>query len=243
MQLFGDRARAVGPTFAVTDANAADVAEICRRLDGLPLAIELAAARLRVLSTTDLLARLRDRLPVLTSGARDQPERLRTMRACIAWSYDLLHVTEQSVFRRLAVFSGGCSLAAVESTIDDVGDPLDLVEALVDQSLLHPTASAVASRVDMLGVIAEFALELLRARGRSPPRAARTQRISASWRRTVRSDSVAPRSNAGAMRSKKISTTCARRWSGRWFSRAIPPMPRRACSSREHSGTSGPSAA
>ena len=101
-------------------------------------------------------------------GCRDQPERLRTMRACIAWSYDLLHLTEQSVFRRLAMFSGGCSLAAVESTIDDVGDPLDLVEALVDESLLHATASAVASRVDMLGVIAEFALEQLRARGEEP---------------------------------------------------------------------------
>jgi len=114
VRLFVARAQAVRDGFQLTGKNAPAVAAICRHLDGLPLAIELAAARIRVLSPPALLERLERRLPLLAGGARDQPERLRTMRDAIAWSYDLLSPEEQALFRRLAVFVGGCSLEAAE---------------------------------------------------------------------------------------------------------------------------------
>ncbi|MGH2559298.1 MAG: ATP-binding protein [Thermomicrobiales bacterium] len=112
IRLFVDRVQATRADFALTEANAATVADICRRLDGLPLAIELAAARIRHLPLANLLDRLARRLPMLTGSARDQPMRLQTMRAAIAWSYDLLDPEAQALLRRLAVFAGGFTLAA-----------------------------------------------------------------------------------------------------------------------------------
>jgi non-specific serine/threonine protein kinase len=114
VQLFARRSQAVEPSFAVTDDNAPLVAEICRQLDGVPLAIELAAARLTHLSLPALRERLERRLPLLTGGGRDRPPRLQTMRNAIAWSHDLLSADEQALFRRLAVFAGGCILEAAE---------------------------------------------------------------------------------------------------------------------------------
>jgi predicted ATPase/transcriptional regulator with XRE-family HTH domain len=180
--LFIQRAQATQPTFQVTNANALVVAEICVRLDGLPLAIELAAARLKLFAPEALLARLSSRLALLTGGARDLPVRQQTMRATIAWSYDLLSADEQALFRRLGVFVGGCTLEAAEgvlrtegrglsdSTIDSVLGPqssvLDGIAALVNQSLLRQVeAPGGAARFMMLETIREYALERLEASG------------------------------------------------------------------------------
>ncbi len=164
--LFMARAKAADHKFALTEANASTVATICERLDGLPLAIELAAARVGVLSPAALLARLTDRLRILTGGPREQPPRLQSMRDAIAWSYDLLLPAEQTLFRRLAVFAGGCTLEAAEAVCGGADiDVLDGITALVHQSLLH-RVDALASwpRFTMLETVREFALEQLQAR-------------------------------------------------------------------------------
>src|SRR6478609_319363 len=137
--LFVPRALAANPRFTVTDANAPDIAAITQRLDGLPLAIELAAARSNILSPAALLARLEPLLPVLTGGARDLPLRQQTMRDAITWSYDLLPANEQRLFRRLSIFAGGFSLEAAEAINagDPEIDPLNGVTSLVDKSLLR----------------------------------------------------------------------------------------------------------
>jgi predicted ATPase/class 3 adenylate cyclase len=165
VQLFVERARSVRPDFAVTDENAAAVGEICRRLDGLPLAIELAAARLRLLSPQAILERLGKSLDLLASGARDLPERQRTLRGAIAWSYDLLDERERALFRRLAVFVGGGSFDAVEAICRpgiDLGlDLLEGLESLGDKSLVRIDTTSDEPRVGMLATIREFATEQL----------------------------------------------------------------------------------
>jgi tetratricopeptide (TPR) repeat protein len=161
--LFTQRASEVRPGFAVTAENAAMVAEICHRLDGLPLAIELAAARIKLLSPQALLERLKNRLKLLTGGARDLPARQQTLRNAIAWSYDLLSEAERSLFRRLSVFVGGFTLAAAEAVCALPGEPeqdfLDPVASLVDKSLLQPHESE--GRFTMLETIREYAGECL----------------------------------------------------------------------------------
>ncbi|HEY7034534.1 MAG TPA: tetratricopeptide repeat protein [Thermomicrobiales bacterium] len=178
--LFLQRADAAGPGIILTEANAEAVAEICVRLDGLPLAIELAAARTRFLSPHTLRARLTNRLLLLTDGARDQPVRLRTMRDAIAWSYDLLTPDEQSLFRRLAVFAGGFTLEAAEAVRAEGGGGrfsfrpppsapvLDGIAALVEASLLRLVGEDDESRYAMLETIRDFGLEALTASGEAP---------------------------------------------------------------------------
>ena len=157
--------REAQPGFELTEANAAAVAEICRRLDGLPLALQLAAARLAVLSPAALLARLERRLPMLTRGPRDLPARQQTLRAAIAWSYDLLRPAEQRLFGQLGVFVGGFTLEAVEALIKDGPDELDPLEAiseLVGQSVVFvQPPDETTPRYGMLETIREFALEQL----------------------------------------------------------------------------------
>jgi predicted ATPase/DNA-binding CsgD family transcriptional regulator len=167
--LFLHRARAVAPDFDVTEDNAPAVAELCARLDGLPLAIELAAARVKVLSPHALLDRLDNRFALLSRDARDAPERLRTMRNAIAWSYDLLNPLEQSLFRRLSVFAGGFSLAAAAAVASDDAsmiDPLEGISSLVDKSLLKQVDEVAGeSRFAMLETIREYGLEQLATSG------------------------------------------------------------------------------
>ncbi|MDP9371880.1 MAG: protein kinase, partial [Chloroflexota bacterium] len=168
--LFAERARAVRPDFALTDANASVVAALCARLDGLPLAIELAAARSRHLAPAALLARWERRLPLLAGGPRDLPERQRTLRDAIAWSHDLLTPAEQALFRRLAVFAGGFTLEAAEAVClppDDERTAIaDGVWALADKSLLRrEDAPDGEAHFGMLETIREFGLEHLAASG------------------------------------------------------------------------------
>nr|MDQ3835302.1 hypothetical protein [Actinomycetota bacterium] len=148
--------------------NAAAVTELCRRLDGLPLAIELAAARVRLLPPDAMLARLDNRLGLLTSGARDLPDRQRTLRATLDWSYDLLSVAERSLFARLAVFVGGWSLEAAEAVCnaDDEAEVLHHMSALVDKSLVKQQADIQhEARFTMLETVREYALERLEESG------------------------------------------------------------------------------
>jgi predicted ATPase len=168
--LFVERAIAAKPDFELTPDNASAVAEICSRLDGLPLAIELAAARVKVLSPASLRTRLESRLQLLTGGARDLPLRQQTLRAAIDWSYDLLNAAEQKLFRRLSVFVGGCTLEGVEAVCDTRGDlGLDLLDgmaSMVDKSLMQQVEPVKGeSRFVMLHTIREYALEKLVASG------------------------------------------------------------------------------
>jgi predicted ATPase/transcriptional regulator with XRE-family HTH domain len=168
VKLFVERTTASHPTFALTADNAAATVAICRRLDGLPLAIELAAARIKFLPPAALLDRLDQRLPFLTGGARDLPTRQQTMRDAIAWSYDLLAQEEQALFRRLAVFAGGFTLAAAEAVADAASTlpVLDGVIALVEQSLLRQVPGAGEEpRYQMFETVREFGLEQLTAAG------------------------------------------------------------------------------
>jgi len=166
VSLFIQRAKAVHAGFMITDDNAPAVAEICARLDGLPLAIELAAARIRVLSPQAILTRLSDRLGLLTGGARDLPRRQRTLRDAIDWSYDLLDEPERRLFARLSAFVGGWSLEAAETVCNPEGElPMDILDALgslVDKSLLRRTDTDTGEpRFRMLQVIREYAVEKL----------------------------------------------------------------------------------
>jgi predicted ATPase/class 3 adenylate cyclase len=164
VRLFIERAVAVKPGFAVTNDNAPAVAEICARLDGLPLAIELAAARVRLLTPAAILTRLASRLGLLQSSARDLPDRQKTLRGAIAWSHDLLDEPSRRLFARLAVFAGGGTLEDVEEICGgaDLGvDVLTGLETLVDQSLVRQEEHGAEARAVMLETIREFALEQL----------------------------------------------------------------------------------
>ncbi|MGH2682225.1 MAG: ATP-binding protein [Actinomycetota bacterium] len=165
VQLFTERALAVRPGFRVTEENAPAVAEITARLDGLPLAIELAATRTKVLTPEQILPRLQNRLSILTSGARTLPDRQRTLRGAIAWSHDLLDDDERRLFARLSVFTGGWTLESAEAVCDPEGIGLDALEgltSLVDKSLVRRTEPAQGHpRFSMLETIREFGREQL----------------------------------------------------------------------------------
>lgn len=165
--LFLQRARAVRPDFELTEQNAPAIVELCIRLDGLPLAIELAAARVKTLSPEAMLARLENRFDLLTGGARDLPSRHQTLRGTIDWSYDLLVVPEQALFARLAVFEGGCTLDAAESVCGkDPASVIEGIESLIDKSLVRQEEDVAGDvRFEMLQTIQEYARYRLIERG------------------------------------------------------------------------------
>ena len=166
--LFIERARAVKPDFVVTNENAPAVAEICIRLDGLPLAIELAAARIRVLTPQAMLGRLEHRLSLLSGGSRDLPARQQTLRGAIAWSHEMLDEPDRRLFACLAVFVGGADLASIEHVCAGSveGDPLDAVDSLVEKSLLRQSEGVGGEpRFTMLETIREYAWEQADERG------------------------------------------------------------------------------
>ncbi|MEO8042009.1 MAG: protein kinase [Acidobacteriota bacterium] len=171
VQLFAERAQAADPEFKLTNENGRAVAEICGRLEGLPLAIELAAARTRILAPSAILSKLESRLRFLTGGPRDLPERQRTMQGAIDWSYDLLGENEKSVFRRLSVFSGSFSVDAAESVCGQMSsksdvDVVDAITSLLDKSLLiRAEGKGDKRRFGMLEVVREHAEQELRTAG------------------------------------------------------------------------------
>jgi predicted ATPase/class 3 adenylate cyclase len=182
VRLFIDRASAAKRGFEITSENAPAVAEICARLDGLPLAIELAAARIKLLPPKVLLTRLANRLKLLTGGPKDLPARQRTLRGAIEWSHDLLEEGEKTLFARLSVFSGGRTLEAIEAICNAEGDlpvdALDGVSSLLDKSLLvREETSEEESRFVMLETIHEFAREMLQESGE----AAEVSRLHAEY--------------------------------------------------------------
>jgi predicted ATPase len=165
IELFTDRARQIRPDFAVTDDNATTISDICLRLDGMPLAIELAAARIRALSLAEIVDSLHDRFRLLTGGARTAVRRQQTLRASVDWSHALLTEPEQLLFRRLAVFLGGCDLDAAQAVAgsDDVEryQILDMLTLLVDKSLVVAEESRGRTRYRLLETMRQYALEKL----------------------------------------------------------------------------------
>ncbi|HMS39187.1 MAG TPA: protein kinase [Pyrinomonadaceae bacterium] len=165
VKLFVERAKQATPNFALTKETSSSVAEICLRLDGLPLAIELAAARIKILSPAAILAKLENRLKLLTGGARDLPAHQQTMRGTIEWSYKLLDENEKCLFRRLAIFAGGFTFEAVEFVVNgetaQTIDVLDCLTSLIEQSLLSSKEENGTIRFRMLEVVREYANEIL----------------------------------------------------------------------------------
>ncbi len=183
-QLFIERARAVQPSFSLTEDNAAAVAEICRRLDGLPLALELAAARTKLLPPQAILARLDDRLKLLTGGPRDVPARQQTLRNTLEWSYGLLSQDEKILYARLGVFVGGFTLQAAEAVSNSDGrlDVLDGLNSLVNSSLLRREDAGGEPRFSMLETIRAYAVERL---GKSGEMAALQQQHAQYFRDVI----------------------------------------------------------
>ena len=196
-RLFVERALAVRPDFRVTPENAAAITEICVRVDGLPLAIELAAARVKVLSPQAIAARLGRTLDMLSGGARDVPDRQRTLRGAIAWSYDLLDPPSRLLFQRFAVFVGGADLDEIEAVCGPAeelgGDVLDLLGQLIDHSLMRQRDVSGTPRSQMLVTIREYALDRLDASGESESMARRHAERYTVLLETISPDIFGPR--------------------------------------------------
>ena len=195
VQLFAQRAQESRDDFALTEDNCQTIGEICRRLDGLPLAIELAASRSRLLSPEAMLERVDDRLALLTGGPSDLPSRQQTLRSTIQWSFDLLEEPEQVLLGRLSIFRGGCDLAAAEAVCG--ADVLTSLSILVEHSLVEARWNELGdTRYELLETIAEFAREQLEGSGEADELAERHGEYFATYAETIEpslySDARAP---------------------------------------------------
>jgi predicted ATPase len=221
--LFIQRAQARLPQFQLTAENVRTIADICIRLDGLPLAIELAAARMKLLPPQALLVRLSQRLSVLTDGARTLPERQRTLRNTLQWSYDLLNADEQQLFRRMAVFVGGYTLGAIAAVCgvggrDQISDVMSRVSSLLDHSLLYQTKQeGEEPRLAMLETIREYALDCLEENGETEA----IQRTHALYYLTL-AEEIAPHAKKGRTTASMAGEThrgARKPAGGAWLSR------------------------
>jgi predicted ATPase len=215
--LFIQRAQAVKTSFELTPDNARAVADICVRLDGLPLAIELAAAHIRLFTPQEMLPRLANRLALLTGGSKDLSARQQTLRGAINWSYELLDLGERRLFARLGVFVGGCTIGAAETVCNADGDVQPgvptVLASLVDKSLLQPRKGDESSFI-MLETLRDYALEMLVEAGE----AARVWRRHAEYYVQL-AEAAEPElrdlaSPSGSIVWSASTTTCARRWDG-----------------------------
>ena len=218
IELFTDRARRVRPDFRLTDDNAAVAAEICRRLDGVPLAIELAAARVRVLSLTEIRDGLHDRFRLLTGGARTAVRRQQTLRASVDWSHALLTEPERILFARLAVFMGGFDLDAAQAVAGG-GDVeryqvLDLLTLLVDKSLVVAESTSGRTRYRLLETVRQYALEKLGESGEADAVRARHRDHYTADGGPARHPGTLPAMSSVSSRPKPRSTTCGPRSRG-----------------------------
>jgi predicted ATPase/class 3 adenylate cyclase len=214
---FVDRARAVKADFALTDENAASVVAICRKLDGLPLAIELAAARVKLFPPKSLLPRLEHRLQLLTGGAKDRPTRQQTLRGAIDWSYSLLTDEEKALFARLSVFAGGCNLEATEAVCNSEGE-LDVLEgltSLVDKSFVRQEGEE-ESRFSMLETMREYAEESLEERGEGDTIRAAHASFLLRMVQEAAPELTGPRQGSGSLGWRASWTTSGQRCSGTW---------------------------
>lgn len=192
VQLFVERAQAVSAQFATTEDHAATYSEICRRLDGLPLAIELIAARARTLAPIEMLRQLDRPLQALTHGPSDAPPRHQTLRSAIQWSYELLNPEEQRVFRQLSVFAGGCTIEAAQAVIGESTSVWPTLEALNQASLLQQRGSAGETRFVMLETLREFAAEQLSEQGEADVAQERHARYFARFAESVEPELYSP---------------------------------------------------
>ncbi len=242
VRLFVERATALGHEFALTDDNAATVGSICQRLDGIPLAIELAVPRLKVLSVQQLARGLDERFRLLTGGSRTALPRQQTLHALIDWSYGLLSDPEKLLLGRLSVFLGGTTLASITAVVAGAELPReqvgDLLLSLVEKSLVHADLVGNETRYRLLESTRYFASEKLGGAPRPAPAACRALRGPARRRR--RRSGRRRRRSSGSRSMKPISTICAAHWSG--LSRRMA-MPRSASISSVAATCSGPSSA
>ena len=220
VRLFVERAALARPGFALTAQNAPAIAQICQRLDGIPLAIELAAARVRVLSAEEINARLDDRFRLLTGGSRTALPRQQTLRALIDWSYSLLSEPERLLFKRLAVFVGGWTLAAAEQVCADNGlDPatvLDTLSRLVDKSLVVAEEAAGETRYSRLETICQYSREKFAETDEVA--VVRDRHLAYYVQFSEMAEEHAQRRAAilGHAGWKRSKTTCGPRWNGAW---------------------------